>query len=111
MKGSPGIFRAASCASIVVSICTFLPSARAAGADTPAAGTSGPSQSASNPEPHGLLDEVVVTAQKRVENILTVPISITALSEATLEQHEIKDINDLSRIVPGLSLLPAGQST
>jgi iron complex outermembrane receptor protein len=111
MKESPGIFRAASCASIVVSICTFLPSAREAAADTPAAGTSGPSQSASTPAPHGILDEVVVTAQKRVENILTVPISITAVSKATLEQQEIKDINDLSRIVPGLSLLPAGQST
>jgi outer membrane receptor protein involved in Fe transport len=57
------------------------------------------------------LAEIVVTAEKRSENILSVPISITAVSQATLEQDEIKDINDFSRIAPGVSLIPSGQST
>jgi iron complex outermembrane recepter protein len=55
-----------------------------------------------------MLEEVVVTAQKRTENIMSVPISITAVSGATLEALEIKDINDIARIAPGVSLLPGG---
>jgi iron complex outermembrane recepter protein len=55
-----------------------------------------------------MLEEVVVTAQKRSENIMSVPISITAVSGATLEALEIKDINDIARIAPGVSLLPGG---
>ena len=60
------------------------------------------------PESSSVLEEVVVTAQKRTENILSVPISITAVSQANLEALEIKDITDISRIAPGVSLLPGG---
>jgi len=55
-----------------------------------------------------MLGEVVVTAQKRTENILNVPISITAVSDATLEALDIKDIKDFARIAPGVSLLAGG---
>jgi iron complex outermembrane recepter protein len=57
------------------------------------------------------LQEVIVTAQKRSENILSVPISITALNETTLDQRGVKDIDDLSRLVPGLSLITPAVST
>jgi iron complex outermembrane recepter protein len=62
-------------------------------------------------EPPAILEEVVVTAQKRAENIMTVPISITSVGQAELQAQEIKDITDFSRIVPGLSLIPSGQAT
>ena len=57
------------------------------------------------------LEEVIVTAQKRSENILSVPISITAVNEAVLDQRGVKDIDDLSRLVPGLSLITPAVST
>ncbi|HEY6927435.1 MAG TPA: TonB-dependent receptor, partial [Steroidobacteraceae bacterium] len=50
------------------------------------------------------LEEVVVTAQKRSETILSVPISITALSQDTLDRQGIKDLNDIARTTPSLTL-------
>jgi outer membrane receptor protein involved in Fe transport len=72
-----------------------------------------PTASGAAPEAEPVaLQEVIVTAQKRSENILSVPISITAVSEAVLDQRGIKDIDDLSRLVPGVSLItPAAAST
>ncbi|HEY2685825.1 MAG TPA: TonB-dependent receptor [Steroidobacteraceae bacterium] len=58
------------------------------------------------------LQEITVTAQKRSENILTVPISISAVNQAVMDQRGVKDINDLSRLVPGVSLtLPPTSAT
>ena len=50
------------------------------------------------------LEEVVVTAQKRSESLLSVPISITALSQDTLDRQGIKDLNDIARTTPSLTL-------
>lgn len=58
------------------------------------------------------LQEITVTAQKRTENVLTVPISISAVSQAVIDQRGVKDIDDLSRLVPGVSLtLPPTSTT
>ncbi|MBN7796174.1 TonB-dependent receptor [Parahaliea mediterranea] len=48
------------------------------------------------------LEEVVVTAQKRVENLQSVPIAVTSLSSDFLDEHEIRSIQDLAATVPGL---------
>ena len=50
------------------------------------------------------LGEVVVTAQKRSETILSVPISITAMSQETLDREGIKDLNDIARNTPSLTI-------
>jgi len=50
------------------------------------------------------LEEVVVTAQKRSENIQDVPISISALSGAKIVESGIKDMDDLSAFVPNLDI-------
>jgi outer membrane receptor protein involved in Fe transport len=49
------------------------------------------------------LEDIIVTAQKRTEDIKDIPISITAISGATLLDHHIADYDDLSRAVPGLA--------
>ena len=49
-------------------------------------------------------DEVVVTSQKRSESLLTIPISITAISSDTLEQQRIENLLDVVPLVPGLSV-------
>ena len=48
------------------------------------------------------LEEIVVVAQKREENIMDVPVSITAISGAQIEASAIKDMYDLQVNVPGL---------
>lgn len=52
--------------------------------------------------PSNTIEEVIVTAQKRSENIRDVPISITALSEDFLKDVGITDIGELSQFAPNL---------
>ncbi|OYW25299.1 MAG: hypothetical protein B7Z44_19250 [Caulobacter sp. 12-67-6] len=54
-------------------------------------------------------DVVVVSAQKRDEDIQDVPISISAFSEETLDEAGISDIRDLRNIAPSLNLATAPQ--
>jgi iron complex outermembrane receptor protein len=57
-------------------------------------------------EPSVGLEEIVVTAQKRSENLQDTPISMAALTSAALESRGFVDINDLRAAVPGLQLAP-----
>ena len=50
----------------------------------------------------GGLEEIVVTATRREENLLNVPISIAAYSQESLDQKGVRNIEDLARITPGL---------
>ncbi len=50
-----------------------------------------------------MMEEVVVTAQKRSENNQDVPISVTAFSAETLDALGITDPQDLQRVTPGLT--------
>ena len=50
----------------------------------------------------GSVEEVVVTAQKRAENIQNVPLSIMAVSAKTMEARGVEEVADLERIVPNL---------
>jgi hypothetical protein len=47
------------------------------------------------------LAEIIVTAQRRSENLEKVPLSITALSNRTLGDLHIQSFSDLASIVPG----------
>jgi len=59
------------------------------------------------------LDEVVVTAQKRSENLQNVPISIQVLGTKKLDQLDIANFNDFSRLLPSVTFQTAqpGQTT
>jgi iron complex outermembrane receptor protein len=54
------------------------------------------------PAPGGL-EEVVVTAQKRVENLQDVPITVQVLDTKTLEQLNIANIDDYVKFAPGIA--------
>jgi iron complex outermembrane recepter protein len=54
------------------------------------------------------LEDIVVTAQKTSEPLSKVPISITAVSGATLADEHITDYADLARAVPNLSFSDFG---
>lgn len=51
-----------------------------------------------------LIAEVIVTSQKRSENLQDVPMSITVKSGEELAEAGIKSLQDLSFVVPGLSV-------
>lgn len=50
------------------------------------------------------LEEVVVTAQKRSESLLDVPIAVTAFSQEALGELGIFNADDLVQFTPGLSM-------
>ena len=80
---------------ITLSLCGFgLASARA--------------QTAAQSNASPVLNEVVVTAQKRVQNIQQVGIAITAVSGEQLSQLNIKDTNSIANIVPGVFISNLG---
>ena len=66
------------------------PAALAQGSDTP------------------LLDEIVVTAQKRSDNLQDVPVAVTAISGEDLANFERSNIESIAQETPGLSFSRAG---
>ena len=56
-----------------------------------------------------IMNDVIVTAQKRSESLLDVPISITALSEEELIRQGAQSIDDVARITPGLTMVPSAR--
>ena len=60
-----------------------------------------PTQNADEQEAGQPADNIlIVTAQKREERLIDVPIAITALSSAELDQHKIEGGAELLRAVP-----------
>lgn len=51
------------------------------------------------------LDEIVVTAQKREQNLQVVPIAVSAISAQKIEQLGIKDSRDLSGLAPNVTIV------
>ncbi len=52
--------------------------------------------------------EVLVTAQRREESLSKVPISITAMTQADIDNKGIKDIADVARFTPGITVDTTG---
>ena len=50
------------------------------------------------------LESVTVVAQKREEDILSVPVAVSAISAETLETSGIADFADLTRVAPSLTI-------
>jgi iron complex outermembrane receptor protein len=69
------------------------------------ADASGASPEAARKADNGI-QTVVVTAQKRAQSIKEVPVAITAVSAAQLEQAGVKDIADLSKTAASLEFGP-----
>jgi iron complex outermembrane recepter protein len=56
----------------------------------------------------GVVPEVVVTAQKREENLQDVPLSIAAFGAETLNKMGVQDFSSLAARIPGVALNSAG---
>ncbi len=59
------------------------------------------------------LEEIVVTAQKREENLYEVPVAVSAFDDEKLKQAILDDVADLGRFAPSLTAnnVSAGGST
>ncbi len=50
------------------------------------------------------LEEIVVTAQKREQNLQSVPVAVTALSSEAIANNRLADFSDLTRAAPSLTI-------
>lgn len=79
-----------------------------------AVGTAAEPQSNAEPadtqaeEQGGGIGDIVVTAQRREENLQTVPLAITAISGDTLKTRGVVDMSRLNEFVPGFSFGQTG---
>lgn len=64
---------------------------------------SGPQDEITPPSRSRLVEEIVVTAQKREENLQDVPITINAFSADKLDAFGVESTADLQKITPGLT--------
>ena len=55
-----------------------------------------------------MLEEVLVTAQKRQQTVQDVPSSVAAFSSEMLEQSNTRDFDDLSKIASGMEITTSG---
>lgn len=63
------------------------------------------------PTEAGGLGEIIVTAQKRVENLQQAPLAISAVTSETIEQRGITDVSSLTSIAPNLVVGVTGAAT
>ncbi|MGH9437440.1 MAG: TonB-dependent receptor [Terriglobia bacterium] len=56
----------------------------------------------------GVLQEVVVTAERRSTDIMATPVSIVAVSGAQLQESKIVDVNSLGQLAPSLLVVNGG---
>jgi iron complex outermembrane receptor protein len=57
------------------------------------------------------LAEIVVTAQRREQNVQDVPIAVTALTQAAIATNRVVTVNDLNLLAPGFNVVPAAGGT
>ena len=75
-------------------------------------GLTAPQTWADTTEDKPAIEEIIVTAQRRSENLQQVPVAVTALSRAAIEKADIHTADDIATRVPGMSFSPfaPGQS-
>ena len=59
-------------------------------------------------EPTGGIEEIIVTAQRREENLQSVPVAVTALDAETLAKNDVRDVARVEVLTPGFSFGRSG---
>jgi iron complex outermembrane recepter protein len=75
-----------------------------------AAGVGNAQQAATNDEAAGQLEEIVVTAEFRKENLQQTPVAITAVTGDMLENRAQTDLYEIANQAPNVTLLRGGQA-
>lgn len=50
------------------------------------------------------LEEIIVTSTKRAERLQDVPVSVTALTQDVIDRNNVRELGDLVKLSPGLSI-------
>ena len=90
--------RALGCSALAIGAATLAPGAAFA-QDAPQAA-----------EEQGGLEEIVVTAQRRAENLQEVPIAVSAMTASTLADTGIDATRDLPQVIPSVQFTRSGPS-
>ena len=101
MRANANRLRAALTATTALTGAIFLAGAGAASAEVATPAAAGGADVTS-------VQEVVITAQKRSESLINVPISVTAVSGDGLARSGVASVGDLSTVVPGLHIDSSG---
>jgi iron complex outermembrane recepter protein len=64
--------------------------------------------SAQDAEPALELEEVLVSARKREENLMQVPVAVSVMTSEAIEETGVSSLSDLSAFTPGLNLKSQG---
>ncbi|HYJ42048.1 MAG TPA: TonB-dependent receptor [Steroidobacteraceae bacterium] len=59
--------------------------------------------------PFVTLEEVIVTASKRLENVQVVPFSVLVVTHSAMERSNIRDFDDLVKIAPSVTITKTSQ--
>lgn len=94
--------------ALVIALLTTSCASYAATGDAASAG----GQASADPAPSEGLGEITVTARKREESSLKIPVAITAFSSKTLDAMNVQSVEQLARITPGMAMnnIAAGQN-
>lgn len=57
------------------------------------------------------IENIIVTAQKRTENLQRVPVTVSVVSAEQLEHFQIQNATDLTQAVPGFTIYTSGGTT
>ncbi len=96
----------ASASSLAFGLCSVPTAAHSQATTAPAADTASPP--AATPADD---TQIVITAQKRAENVQKVPISVAAFSGQALAKNNVLNVEQLSKIVPNFSAAKGAQAT
>jgi iron complex outermembrane recepter protein len=93
-SGKRGLWAGVSAGALAASVANAQVTPAAPAAPAPAAASADTGQIA----------DIVVTATRRQERLQDVPVSVTALSAQTIERQNVRDVSDLPKLVPGLTV-------
>jgi len=82
------------------------PSAFASTSDSVENATAAPSAAADSPaaQQPAKLETMVVTANKRIEKLENVPMSISVMTDAQLQRNNVRELTDVINLVPSLTM-------
>jgi iron complex outermembrane receptor protein len=61
-------------------------------------------QAVATPAANDGVTDIVVTATRRAERLQDVPVSVTAVTKDVFERQNVRDLSDLTKLVPGLAI-------
>src|ERR1700736_413741 len=83
---------------------------RVAQTDEKNPGAAGEKVASSDQTAEPRLEEIIVTAQKRVENLQSVPISAQVITGKALSEQNLNSLENLTQTVPGVNVTTGGGS-